>query len=65
MVTLKYFHELISRWSEALKKGIEALIFMGIKFKDPSTVWSLLESWEVFARNLIFNYSQTFIPISG
>ena len=38
MVTLKYFHEVISRWSEALKTGIDALLFMGIKFKDPSTV---------------------------
>ena len=64
MVTLKYFNEVISRRSEALKKGIDALIFMGIKFKDPSTVQSLLESLEVFARILIFNYNQTFIPVS-
>ena len=33
MVTLKYFNEVISRWSEALKKGIDALIFMGLNLK--------------------------------
>lgn len=38
---------------------------MGIKFKDAIMVQPSLESLEVLERILIFNYNQTYRPISG